>query len=203
MVDQARLGSSAQFLSGHNCREPEHGARIARAHRARRARLGIPEEKVCKGCGRTFTRSEVPRQPLVHWLAREHCSFTCAHGPPVEPRVCARDGCEQIFKPSWNGDPSLRHCSVSCAQQDRFEAGDVAEAFVEHMPGRSRQRWGGRWNATKPPAPGARRRGRPGAELTAEQRDEIQRLAGRGWGRRAIANQLLLSERAVRNVLTP
>ena len=151
MVDQARLGSSARFLSGHNCREPEHGARIARAHRARRARLGIPEEKVCKGCGRTFTRSEVPRQPLVHWLAREHCSFTCAHGPPVEPRVCARDGCEQIFKPSWNGDPSLRHCSVSCAQQDRFEAGDVAEAFVEHMPGRSRQRWGGRWNATKPP----------------------------------------------------
>jgi DNA-binding XRE family transcriptional regulator len=203
MVDQARLGSEARFLSGHNCREPEHGATIARAHRARRRRLGIPEEKICEGCGRTFTRSEVPNQPLVHWLSREHCSFTCAHGPPVEWRVCAREGCERKFKPSWSADPSRRHCSVRCAQLDRFEAGNVAEAFVEQMPGRARQRWGGRWNATKPPAPGARPRGRPASELTDDQRAEIRRLVARGWGRRAIANQLLVSERAVRNVLTP
>jgi putative transcriptional regulator len=153
IVDQARLGSEARFLSGHNSREPEHGATIVQAHRARRRRLGIPEEKICEGCGRTFTRSEVPNQPLVHWLARKHCSFTCAHGPPVEFRPCAREGCGQTFKPSWSADPSRRHCSITCAQLDRFEAGNVAAAFVAEMPGRARRVWKLKWA----PKPGRRR----------------------------------------------
>jgi hypothetical protein len=43
--------------------------------------------------------------------------------------------------------------------------------------------------------------GRPRTEVTDAQRSEIRDLSERGWGRRAIASRLLLSPRAVRNVL--
>jgi len=63
--------------------------------------------------------------------------------------------------------------------------------------GRARQRWQGRWAGKKYGKLG----GRPQVVATAEQRTEIENLAAQGWGRRAIANRLLVSERLVRNVL--
>lgn len=199
IIDQARQGSSARYLPDHNCRQPEHGASIARAHRARRARLGIPEEKICARCGRTFTRSEVPDQSLAHWLKRRFCSNECFCPERGQSRTCSV--CGKPFLPSYRADPSRRCCCGSHGQRLRFEAGNVAPAFVERMPGRARQRWGGRWGATKPPAPGANPRGRPSIEITDEQHAEILKLAGQRWGRRAIATRLQLSERTIRNVL--
>jgi hypothetical protein len=199
IIDQARQGSSARYLPDHNCRQPEHGASIARAHRARRARLGIPEEKICARCGRTFTRSEVPDQSLAHWLKRRFCSNECFCPERGQSRPCSV--CGKPFLPSYRADPSRRCCCGSHGQRLRFEAGNVAPAFVERMPGRARQRWGGRWGATKPPAPGANPRGRPSIEITDEQHAEILKLAGQRWGRRAIATRLQLSERTIRNVL--
>jgi hypothetical protein len=54
-------------------------------------------------------------------------------------------------------------------------------------------KWGRRWNGM--------RGGRPRATVTDTQRAEIESLAALGWGRRAIATRLLVSEWAVRNVL--
>jgi hypothetical protein len=44
--------------------------------------------------------------------------------------------------------------------------------------------------------------GRPPSVVTEAQRQEIEQLASQGWGRRAISNRLLISERAIRNVLS-
>lgn len=186
-----------RFVSGHNSRLTEHRDHLVRGRRARRARLGIPEEKHCKKCGEVFTRSDVPRTSLAHWLAREHCSFEC-YRPAVDSRQCAI--CGTPFKPSYSVDSSRRCCCGSHGQQFRFEAGNVAPGFVAQMPGKARSVWGGRWAATKPPSPGAPPRGRPAVGVTAEQESEIRRLRAQGWGRRAIASRLLVSEWAVRNV---
>lgn len=147
VVDQARLGSEARYLSGHNCREPEHGELIARAHRARRARLNIPETKVCERCSRTYSRSEVPNQSLEHWLKRRFCDNECFCPERGEPRVCAV--CGGDFIPSYRADESRRCCCGSHGQLYRFKEGNVAPEFVAQMPGRARQRWGGRWAARK------------------------------------------------------
>jgi hypothetical protein len=107
-------------------------------------------------------------------------------------RAQLSDGRERIFY------------SASCRGRFRWEKG----IGVRELPkswwgkaGRARQRWLGRWGGSKPPWPGARPRGRERAAVTDEQRAEILRLARQGWGRRAIRSRLLLSERAVRNVL--
>jgi hypothetical protein len=72
-----------------------------------------------------------------------------------------------------------------------------------YFKGSTRQAHLGRQNATKPPAPGGRPRGRERLVATDGQKAEIEKLAAAGWGRRAIANRLQLSERLVRNILTP
>lgn len=77
----------------------------------------------------------------------------------------------------------------------------MVDAILPFTQGRTRQRWKGRQNATKAPGPGARPRGRERLAVTDEQRTEIEKLAARGWGRRAIANHLSVSERLVRNIL--
>jgi hypothetical protein len=63
----------------------------------------------------------------------------------------------------------------------------------------TRQKHLGRQNATKPPAPGAPPRGRQPLAATDEQKDEIRTLTAAGWGRRAIATRMRVSERLVRN----
>jgi transcriptional regulator with XRE-family HTH domain len=195
LIDMPRHGSQGRFLSGHNARQPEHGASVTRGHAARRARLGIPESKICKGCGREYTRSEVPRQSNEHWLAREYCPDGC-RWPKVEPRPCKF--CGEEFRP----DENRRHyCpGTSHGQLDRFKRGDVAPAFFKEMPSLARKRWGGRWGGSKPPAPGSRPRGHPPVSVTEEQKRRIK-LASKRWGRRRIAQEFGISERAVRNVL--
>jgi DNA-binding XRE family transcriptional regulator/endogenous inhibitor of DNA gyrase (YacG/DUF329 family) len=202
MVDQSRRGSPARFLSGHNCREPEHAAACTRGHQARRARLGIPEEKICERCGRTFTRSEVPRSSLAHWLERRYCSGDCRWPVRAQERRCEQCG-DLIPRKVMSDNRDRRFCSRRCGQLNRWKRGAIAAQAVAQLPGRARQRWGGRWAATRPPGPGARPRGHPPVLVTDEQRTEILNLAAQRWGRRAIANRLGLSERAVRNVLAP
>lgn len=53
-------------------------ATYVRGHhwRVRREQAGIPEEKVCEGCGRVYTRTEI-RQNTKHWLDRRFCSTEC------------------------------------------------------------------------------------------------------------------------------
>jgi hypothetical protein len=72
-----------------------------------------------------------------------------------------------------------------------------------YFKGSTRQRHLGRQNAAKPPAPGAPPRGRPRAQLTAEQTAEARRLSRKSpkLGRTAIAGRLGVSEWAVRKAL--
>jgi hypothetical protein len=63
--------------------------------------------------------------------------------------------------------------------------------------GRVAQRWLGRWKGREHGASG----GRPRLVATEPEHAEIRRLAGQGWGRRAIASRLRLSEWLVRTVL--
>jgi DNA-binding XRE family transcriptional regulator len=193
LIDMPRHGSAARFLSGHNVHRPEHGEAIASAHRSRRSRLGIPEEKICKGCGRIYTRSEVPRQRLEHWLAREYCPDGC-RWPVVEPRPC--EYCGEVFRP----DENRRHyCpGTTHGQLARWERlTDIPDAVLKALPSRARQKKLGKKRGREFGHLG----GRPAAMLTDEQRAEVEKLHARGWGRRAIAGHLLVSERAVRNAL--
>jgi hypothetical protein len=63
--------------------------------------------------------------------------------------------------------------------------------------GRVAQRWLGRWKGREHGSNG----GRPRLVATAPEQAEIRRLADQGWGRRAIATRLRLSEWFVRTVL--
>jgi hypothetical protein len=153
---------------------------VARARRARRRRRGIPEEKTCKKCGRMFTRSEVPRQRLEHWLAREHCSHACAHGPAVEERTCIH--CGKMFKPDDNR-PTHLACTRECAQRARRDRGDIPARFVrqiggtlkftDELPGDAARKI--KLKGTKSPG--------IGSKYHPETREHVRRLrdAGRSW----------------------
>jgi hypothetical protein len=67
--------------------------------------------------------------------------------------------------------------------------------------GRARQRHLGRANATKPPKPLAKPRGNQRVELADDEVKRIEKFADRGWGRRAIANELGIGPDVVRRVL--
>jgi transcriptional regulator with XRE-family HTH domain len=95
---------------------------------------------------------------------------------------------ERFKRESW---PALRKKAIDC----------LPDFVIARMSNRSRQRWGGRVNGAKAPAPGARSRGRPPTTLNPSQRKKVERLARRGWGRRAIASQLRVSEQAVRTAI--
>jgi len=105
--------------------------------------------------------------------------------------------CEQCCKTLSTYDDHARFCSRECWGAWRWKHGE-AIGLVGRWGGRSRQVWLGRWEGRKYGALG----GRPVASVSEAQRAEIEELAAKGWGRRAIANRLLLSERAVRNVLS-
>jgi hypothetical protein len=85
------------------------------------------------------------------------------------------------------------------------EGGPLVDPLLDpekkYFKGRTRQKWKCIQNATKAPRPGALPRGRERLAATDEQRAEIERLSAAGWGRRAIANRMQLSERLVRNTL--
>jgi DNA-binding NarL/FixJ family response regulator len=99
-----------------------------------------------------------------------------------------------VFKPD---EDRHEYCCRSHAQLARAERYDLADGFIAEMPPRAKQIWFGRKKGSEAGHLG----GRPMATLTDEEKAKVARLASRGWGRRAIATQLLVSERAVRNVL--
>jgi transcriptional regulator with XRE-family HTH domain len=68
--------------------------------------------------------------------------------------------------------------------------------FSTHI-GPIRQKALGRWFGAR----AGRLGGRPTADLTDEQRDKVLHLAAQGWGRRAIANRLSVSEWTIRKAL--
>jgi DNA-binding NarL/FixJ family response regulator len=87
-----------------------------------------------------------------------------------------------------------RYCSRSHAQLARWKRlVDIPDSMLKALPPRARQVYFGR----KKGASG----GRPAVAVPPEKRDDVVELANQGWGRRAIASRLLISERAVRNLL--
>ena len=179
MIDQARLGSSARFMCGHNTRTTGHGETVRRGHQARRARLGIPEEKTCERCGQTFTRSDVPNQSDAHWLARRYCSGDCRWPIRVEVEPCAY--CGAPFKPHHRGH--TRFCSRRHAQLARWQrVTDIADAVIAALPPRARQVWFGRKKGRQFGKLG----GRPRA-YSEEQRQRVLDLRAKGLSIRQIA----------------
>jgi DNA invertase Pin-like site-specific DNA recombinase len=77
------------------------------------------------------------------------------------------------------------------------EGSPFTRGWARWHGGRIAQRWLGRWDGRAFGHLG----GRPKAIATEAQSVEIYRLAASGWGRRAIATRLRLSERLVRNAL--
>jgi hypothetical protein len=107
--------------------------------------------------------------------------------PDIGPKVsAAKSGVER---------PDAR------ARLRRFWAAKEGSAFTRGWArwhgGRVAQRWLGRWEGRAHGHLG----GRPKVTATDAQLEEIQRLAAGGWGRRAIATRLRLSERLIRNTL--
>ena len=133
------------------------------AHRARRARTRASRKrKSAKASGRIVHPLGAPETAARSLAGAGALLVHLAHtGHQLSLACASRRHANEIFKPSWNVRSQLFATAASAAlSMDRFEAGDVAEAFVERYaeavpPGR----WGGRWNATQLPALGARRRG--------------------------------------------
>jgi transcriptional regulator with XRE-family HTH domain len=167
LIALPRSRSSARFLPGHNSRQPDHGASVTRGHQARRARLGIPEEKVCERCGRTFTRSEVRNQSDAHWLARKYCEGNCRWGViKTEERDCAYCGKlipRKVMAHNWR----RRYCSRSHAQLARWKEGRVAAEVVEELPGGARRKWKLKW---------VPRPGRPRNDARLDYEDALHRI---------------------------
>jgi hypothetical protein len=167
----------------------------------------------CPVCGRSRYRSASLLHGKRYRLSNgeykmapgRYCSSECFHlasrkGPAPQPRDCL--ACSRTFTPRFPAFAGAKFCSRECWGRYRWRHGTISvELLSGSRRGRGRQRWLGRWNATKAPGPGASARGRPRVQVTAEQRAEIETLAAVGWGRRAIAGRLLVSERAVRHVL--
>jgi hypothetical protein len=106
-----------------------------------------------------------------------------------------------IFGYRLRGRPERRfYASLGCWARHRWKIGAVSRELVTGWPsgsGRARQRWLGRWDGRRYGHLG----GRPKITATDVQIEEIRRLAASGWGRRAIASRLRLSEWAVRRAL--
>lgn len=116
------------------------------------------------------------------------------------PRARQCLNCDRTFVPQHTTNPG-KYCGYTCRSKALWKLGVWNDPPALRENGRARQRWHGRWNATKEPGPGAPPRGRPRTKITAEQLELIDALAERGWGRRSIAQAAQLSERAVRTAL--
>jgi hypothetical protein len=161
----------------------------------------VAEERTCAndGCKVRFT-------PKAYQLARgdgRYCSYRCRNQATLRGRRVRGEWvtCPECGRVRWYAACEIargnRFCSLSCWGQYRFKHGLYSPRFVQpSWSGPVRQTFLGR-------AAGrfGKLGGRPRAEVTETQRAEIVKLAAQQWGRRAIANRLLLSERAVRNVL--
>jgi hypothetical protein len=167
-----------------------------------------PTPRPCARCGVVFT----PHHALD---VGKFCSKLCHNRANAEAqghkkgewRTCLLPSCGKSF---WKYASQLElsrgdFCSPTCWGEYRWtpaSGGESVKPLIKanaergRFGGRARQVYSGRW-AGKYGHLG----GRPRGELSDAQVAEIKSLAGQGWGRRAIANRLLVSERLVRNVL--
>jgi hypothetical protein len=160
-----------------------------------------PTERECArpGCENRFT----PTGSNVAMGWGSYCSKRCSAVMTYDRKrkkgqIVACDHCGEEF---WRYDCALlenNFCSRECWNRYRWKHGlAISPDLVSLTTGRARQRWYGRWAGRKYGHLGGRRR----VEVSDTQTAEIMNLANQGWGRRAIASRLLVSERAVRNVL--
>jgi hypothetical protein len=178
--------TSAQFKSIP--KSAEHRAKIAAALR------GVPKSPQHRARVSLAKQGQGLGRPLTH----KH-----------RARIAA--GVRRFFvSPAGDAERERRAVTASRPRPDvtnrnleAFRVGaPTARAFFKSWlrgsnAGRTKQIWLGRWEGRRYGKLG----GRPEATLTAAQRAEVERLRAQGWGRRAIAGRLLVSERAVRNVL--
>lgn len=160
----------------------------------------VAEERSCEndGCDVRF----IPTGAQVARGNGRFCSYRCRSQARKRPRTNG----EYVECPVcggtrwWYASDIARgrtFCSAACWARYRFAHGLFSPQFVRPFwSGRARQVWLGR-------AAGrfGRLGGRPSVLVTDEQRSEIGTLAARGWGRRAIASRVVLSESAVRKAL--
>jgi transcriptional regulator with XRE-family HTH domain len=66
-----------RFVHGHARTSGRRGWQWAE----RRRELGIPETKVCEGCGRAYSRRK--RENTKKWLKRRWCSADCWRNSPI------------------------------------------------------------------------------------------------------------------------
>jgi hypothetical protein len=164
----------------------------------------VPQPRPCARCGEVFTP-----QRATH--VGKFCSRLCHNRTNAEAqehkrgewRTCLHCGerfwryQSQLALPQVRGDFCTRRCWGTYRWlKDGSAARPLLEANMErgHFGGRARQRCIGRWEGSKG--------GRPSVSVTDAQRAAIEQLADAGWGRRAIADRLLISERAIRNALS-
>jgi len=161
----------------------------------------VPKERTCAndGCEERFT-------PTVGQVNRGnglYCSYRCRNQATLGGRRTRGEWvtCPVCGRVRWFMASEIargnKFCSLSCWGRHRFKHGLFSPEFVRPFwSGHSRQVYLGR-------AAGkfGKLGGRQLVPITHEQRTQIANLAANGWGRRAIANRLSVSERAVRNVI--
>lgn len=177
-------------------RELGYGHRLARKHPP-------PAPRSCETCGEEFTPDgHQASQPGWGRFCSRACHYASRYVAELEERVCMYKGCGKTFTPYPSEAVRPGHgqfCSHRCRQLHAWDVGMTqARGLVEWWGwGRARQRHLGRWEGMKYGQLG----GRKAVDLTEGQRAEAVKLRAQGWGRRAIASRLRVSEWAVRKAL--
>lgn len=194
----------ARGLGKYCCAEHYHEAQISLSDRLTKAEL--LELIVLRYFVEGLSLSEAGRllglEPIVVMRHLESAGYD--RRPARRPRVAGewvtcKCGCGRT---RWIHDSQgFEYLSAACWARARWTQGSGLQPLVSQWGGRARQRWLGRWGGRKEPGVGAQPRGRPAVTLVPTKQAEALRLRERGWGRRAIADRLQESERAVRNFL--
>src|SRR6266540_3796064 len=116
-------------------------------------------------------------------------------GPALEPRTCARPGCERTFraKPSRVAKGYGKYCSRPCSFRDRWwrTGRGISDVLLDNIGPdtvATRREWKGRWAGRKPSRRGRKRRGARGVEqVDPETVEKVIRCAAAGKSERAIA----------------
>jgi hypothetical protein len=165
---------------------------------ATQARRRNGQYVTCPVCGgsRYYSNSRLAK-------GRRYCSPECFHiatrrYPDPEQKRCPT--CSKEFRPRFPAFGDTTFCSLTCwARYRRRERPETLAPLLRTLSPKVRQKALGRLLG----AQAGRLGGRPPVLITDEQRAEIANLAAMGWGRRAIAGRLQVSERAVRQAISP
>ncbi len=150
----------------------------------------------CPGCGGSRYLSASRLERGSRYCSSECYHLACRKGPSPAPRQCL--SCSKTFTPRFPAFDATYFCSRTCwALYRRSDRPETLVPLMRTFAPRIRQKALGRLLG----APAGRLGGRPRVTLTEAQRAEVAQLDAQGWGRRAIANRLLVSEWAVRNAL--